>query len=223
MSLVLSYDDTKQYKLPDPGTYNARCVRIIELGTQLRSFNGDSKESEMCLMDWELFGEEGPEAKPYLINARYTLSLHPESSLRKILKSWRGRDFTPEELAGFDLYNVLGKDCLLSIIHNKSAEKTYANVAGVSPLMKGMVGKLKAFEATTPLLYFSLVKAGQIGFQTDWDAVPVWVQNIIKKSKEWPDVLRKMGKTDMSAFSTHNTQPAAIAGDDSLTEDELPF
>lgn len=192
MSLVLSYDDTKQFKLPDPDTYTARCVRIIELGTQVASYNGNTKEVKKCWIEWELFGEEGAEAEPFLVGNRYTLSLHPDSALRGILKSWRGRDFTPEELAGFDLYNVLGKDCTLGIIHNKVGEKTYANVSSVSSPMKGMATKLKGVEATTPLLYFTLSKAGEIGFQTDYDAVPEWLQKVIHKSKEWPDVMRKM-------------------------------
>lgn len=195
MSLTFSYTQKGEYTLPEPGTYNARCVRVIDLGTQQTTFQGQVKTPKQVMIQWELFGDEGAEEKPFIISERYNCNpgtaLHPKGKLRPMLASWRGRDFTPEEEAAFDAYNLLGKDCMVSIIHS-TGEKTYANVASVAPPMKGMLTKLKGFQATTDLLYFDLSKAGQIGFQTDYGSLPEWIQNIIHKSKEWPDVMRKM-------------------------------
>ncbi|MGS0922592.1 phage replication initiation protein, NGO0469 family [Neisseria gonorrhoeae] len=59
------------------------------------------------------------------------------------LKSWRGRDFTPEERDNFDLRNILGKPCLLSIAHQESSDgkTTYANISAISNKMKSYTPK----------------------------------------------------------------------------------
>jgi hypothetical protein len=64
----------------------------------------------------------------------YTASLGEKANLRADLKNWRGRDFTDEELAGFDAKNILGKPCMLSITLN---DKGKARVTGVMALPKG--------------------------------------------------------------------------------------
>jgi hypothetical protein len=64
----------------------------------------------------------------------YTNSLHEKAGLRKDLENWRSRAFTPEELGKFDLNQIVGKACMLSIVHN---EKGKAKVQAVSALPKG--------------------------------------------------------------------------------------
>jgi hypothetical protein len=39
---------------------------------------------------------------------------------------------------GFDVESMIGRNCLLNVTHNQVGDKTYANVASVNPLMKGM-------------------------------------------------------------------------------------
>ena len=63
-----------------------------------------------------------------------------KSSLVKDLISWRGRAFTDEELKSFELDNIIGAPCQLSIIHNVKDDKTYANVDAIVPAHKD--GKL---------------------------------------------------------------------------------
>lgn len=74
------------------------------------------------------------DGQPYVVSGFYTNSLNEKSRLRPMLESWRGRPFTEEELDGFDLQNVLGKPCLLSVIHKDGK----ARVSGASALTKGM-------------------------------------------------------------------------------------
>jgi hypothetical protein len=38
--------------------------------------------------------------------------------------AWRGREFTPEELKGFHLKNILGAWCMISVVHNENDGKT---------------------------------------------------------------------------------------------------
>ncbi|WP_349814402.1 phage replication initiation protein, NGO0469 family, partial [Neisseria gonorrhoeae] len=84
--------------------------------TQLVEYQNEQKRQHKILVQWEIDPEGDPEmlmpdGRPYLISRRYTASLHSKSQLATDLKSWRGRDFTPEERDNFDLRNILGKPC----------------------------------------------------------------------------------------------------------------
>ena len=89
------------------------------------------------LLSWEL-AELRADDTPFLVSRRFGLSLHEKSALRGFLQAWRGRPFTAEELAGFDLRRLLNAPCLLNIMHASRNGKDYANIASVSPLPKGM-------------------------------------------------------------------------------------
>jgi len=120
------------------GMHIARCIRLIDLGTQ-HNKTFDNWQHKIRIY-WELPNTQistGDYAgQPFLISNDYTMSLSDKADLRKHLKSWRGRDFTDQELAGFDLSSILDKCCMLNIIHDGE----YANVAAISPLMAGAEG-----------------------------------------------------------------------------------
>jgi hypothetical protein len=75
---------------------------------------------------------------PFLVRRRYTCSLHEKATLRRDLESWRGRAFTDKELEAFDLESLLSVGCLINVIHESRNGSTYANVASVMRLPKGM-------------------------------------------------------------------------------------
>ncbi len=58
--------------------------------------------------------------------------------MRKDLESWRGRKFTQQELQGFDVETIIGVPCLLNIIQEDKGGETYANVASIMRLPKGL-------------------------------------------------------------------------------------
>lgn len=119
------------------GTHTAICVKIIDLGTAY-SEQWD-KTSHEVLVGWELPSELNDKKEPFIVWRRYTLSLHEKSNLRKDLKSWRTRDFTDDELEGFHLKAILGKPCLVNIVHKIVGENTYANIVAVMALPKETV------------------------------------------------------------------------------------
>ena len=137
------------------GTHIARCYKLVDLGTQDREFQGEVKRTRQVLIGWELPGElmkTGEYAgQPFSVSKFYTLSLHEKATLRAHLKNWRGREFTPAELEGFDLKNVLGHGCLLSVVMN---DKGRAVVGGVMALPKGSTVP----PAVNPTVYMSLDK-----------------------------------------------------------------
>lgn len=79
---------------------------------------------------------------PAVVGVTFTLSLSEKSNLRPFLESWRGKKFTAEEVRGFDITKVAGAPAYLNIVHEdgigKNAGKTFANIASIMPLPKGM-------------------------------------------------------------------------------------
>jgi hypothetical protein len=130
------------------GVHQAVCVDVIDMGMVLEQFPGQSaKDVHKIRLAWQI-EENMNNGKPFLVQKRYTLSLHEKANLRHDLEGWRARPFTDEELAGFDVEAVIGKNCLLNVVHStKPGGKTYANVSAVMPLKKGMA-KMDASEYT---------------------------------------------------------------------------
>ena len=153
--MVMLTDSGSDYKPVDAGNYAATCIRVIDLGTQTTNYQGEEKSARKIRLFWEIPDvtvEWEGQQRPALISSTYTASLHEKASLRKVLESWRGRAFTPDELKGFDTKNVLGAPCLLNVVHTEKDGRTYANVATVSPLIKGMAKPA----VTGPLINFDL-------------------------------------------------------------------
>ena len=119
------------------GTYRAVCVDVIDKGIVEVTYAGQTKRQHKVSIAW-LIDEKRDDGKPYLVFKRYTLSLNEKATLRKDLESWRGKPFTRAEEMGFDVEAVLGANCLVNVQHAERGGKTYANVASVMPLMKGM-------------------------------------------------------------------------------------
>lgn len=122
------------------GTHLGICYRIIDLGTQKTTFNGETKTAHKVLLSWEIPEEKMEDGRPFTISQSYTWSMHEKATLRKSLEAWRGLAFTERDFgpSGFDIKNVLGKACTLSIVHTSKNQTTYANVASIGKVMKGV-------------------------------------------------------------------------------------
>lgn len=144
------------FELAPEGVHNAVCTKIIDLGLQESTYNGVTSLKRKVLIEWELADEKRKDGEPFLVASRYTLSLGKNAQLRKVLQSWRGKAFTKEELAGFDLEKVLGAPCQVQIVHTEAANgNTYANVESIMPLAKGATkpqpsGELLIFSCDAP-------------------------------------------------------------------------
>lgn len=183
------------------GTHMAICYSIIDLGVQINEkFNVKSRK---VMVTWELPDETiliDGEEKPRAISKEYTLSLGERANLRKELEAWRGRAFTKEELAGFDLKNVLGKACQLQIIHKVTASgNTRAQITATMGLPKGY----KPPECVNPNVYFALDDAACV---EQIETLPEWIQGKIKQSETWKEV--------NSQHTVLNTEIAVIDEDD---------
>lgn len=137
MGLIARNNDQAEFPLTPAGTYLAICYLVADIGLQPNPYNED-KPRHRFVVGWELPNELMSDGRPFGVIQTYTLSLGANANLRKDLEAWRGRAFTPEELEGFEMINVLGKPCTLTIVHNAEGERTYANMASIGGVMKGM-------------------------------------------------------------------------------------
>jgi hypothetical protein len=181
------------------GNHIARCVALIDLGTQHGEYQGKPVIRNQVLIKWELCNEHMEDGRPFTVGRFYTNSLSEKSNLRPDLESWRGRPFTPEELVKFDLQMVLGAPCMVQVVHN---DKKKARVASIASMPNGM----KAPNAVNKPTAFWL---------DEWDleayeALPDGLKKIIQQSDEY------------KAIHMPVTRETAMEGIQSM-QDDCPF
>lgn len=181
------------------GTHIARCIRLIDLGTQQGEYQGKTTMRNQILVMWELCGEmmetdDGP--KPFIVSKFYTNSLSEKANLCHDLTQWRGREFSPEELAKFDLQAILGAPCLLSVVAKEKSEKV--KIGGVMKLPKGQ-------EAPTPINkpYAFWLDAEPFNEEL-FDSIAEGIKKIIQKSPEYEEAIH--GKKARSQPQTANAE-----------------
>jgi hypothetical protein len=187
--MITAKTSEKTYELVPAGSHIARCIQMIEIGTVEDNFQGETKRLHKVRITWELplekkvFKAEQGEM-PFIISKEYTLSMHEKATLRKDLSSWRGRGFTDEEASAFDITKLLGVPCMINVVHQVSKNGgVYANVAGLSPLPKG----LTCPDQINPTFVLS--------YDTwDWkkfDSLPQWLKDKIVSTPEYANVGKK--------------------------------
>lgn len=166
------------FEQPPVGTYVARCVKIIDIGTQKSEYQGQANIRRQCVIGWELptelMADSDHAGKPFVVSKFYTASLSEKANLRKDLANWRGRDFTEQELQGFESRNILGKPCMLSLTAN---DKGKVRVTGVMALPKGT----QVPAQVNPNIYFSLDEFDAGAFE----GLSEGYKKLIKESPEY--------------------------------------
>lgn len=136
MAVIVS-DNGGNFERVPTGMQHAVCANVFDLGI-IPGYQGVMQHKGVMLFELEARRTEGEFAgKRFLVSKSYTMSLNEKANLRKDLASWRGRDFTEDELKGFDLEKVVGVNCNLNLIPVEKNGKTYANIASINPVMNG--------------------------------------------------------------------------------------
>ena len=165
--------------MPAPeGTHISRCFACISLGTQHSERFADTfKIMLMFELPNEMI-ESDQGAKPAVVSKEYTLSLGKKSNLGQHLNSWRGRAFTPEELKGFEVSNVVGAPCQVTIQHKQSQNgNTWADIAAITGIPKGM---------KAPDQFHKSIKYEIEMLKNDvFESLPEWIQKKIAACEEW--------------------------------------
>jgi len=172
------------------GMHNARCVRVIDLGTQKQEFSGEVSYKRQVLVIWEV-PEQVHNDEPMTISKFYTLSLHEKSNLGADLSSWRSRAFTEQEKKGFDLINVLGVPCTLNVIEGNNGRSKVANVLPLA-------SKEELAEQYHEDVYFE-IEDYQTGNRETFNQLSEGIRNIILRSKELEGTSVDMGDENNGA------------------------
>lgn len=165
------------FKRMPAGSHLGICNLIVDVGLQPGS-GQYPKPKHQIYVRWEVpserveYEKDGKKVEgPLTIGKFYTASMNEKAALRKDLESWRGKGFSDEEAANFDVAGILGKACLLSVVESESGGKTYSNIASISGVPKGM----PIPKPENELLYYDPdnLKA--------WDKLPKWLKDKIEK------------------------------------------
>lgn len=189
----------------DGGTYPAVCVGVIDLGEQ---YNEKFKKYEdKVLFIWEfpsVMIEVDGEQKPRWLSKDFSATLNEKSNLAKFLVSWRGKNFTEEELNGdgFNLKQMLGESCLLQVIVEEKDSNRYNRITGCMGFPMGMPAPVTGSD----LLWFDMD-------EWDDDAItkfPDWVQLRIRKSTQYQKY--HVPVTDVTVEPSQSAKPTALPG-----------
>jgi hypothetical protein len=194
------------------GNYPATCYQMIEIGTITETIMGKNQTHSKVRIGWELPTEnrvfdEAKGPQPMVISQEYTLSMNEKSNLRKMLAAWRGKDFTDEESKNFDVSKLIGKPCMINIIHKvkKDGSGVYAQISSVTPPPKGMQ-KFKQINDTFLLSYDE--------FDEElFRKLPDFITNVMKTSVEYKELMEP-NKIQVKGF-----EPI----DDDVENGDLPF
>lgn len=201
-----------------PGMHLARCYRVVDLGTQKSEYLGTVKHLPKVMIQFEVHGEDEngkaivtAKNEPMTISKNFTLSLAEKATLRKDLQTWRGREFTAEELRGFELKNVLGAWAMISVIKSPGNNgKEYTNIAAIMQVPP-QIKKAGLPEGFNKLGLFSIDEPDMEMFGTFSDNLKAKIQG----SPEW-------GNRSGGGSSNQSQAKGGGSGFDDM-DDDIPF
>jgi len=154
---------------------------------------------------------------------QYTLSLNEKSALYKDLCAWRKKQFSDEELKGFDLTSILGVTCDLDIGETKTGKSKVTAVYSPD-------GGAKKQPTVNEQIAFDIDEyvAGNNDMNAAWVDLPTWVQTKIDESFEVKakDAAREKQRESgdfQSLESLNEKEDKPFPSEDELKEDDLPF
>lgn len=167
------------FAIAPEGNHVAICNAVVDFGMQPGSGMYPDPKPQVYLR-FELptetikYTRDGKDQEgPMAIGGTYTASMGEKANLRKLVESWFGKKFANDTAAAdFDLQQLLGRKCLLNVVHKVGKQKTYANIANATPIPKGMKADYKQANES---LYFSLDAPDDEAFQK----LPEWMRKKI--------------------------------------------
>ena len=191
MSIIATTSSSDKFVGVSTGVHKARCVRMIDLGTQRSEYQGEVSWKRQILVSWEVPSELSNSGEPLLISKFYTLSLHEKSNLGKDLTAWRGRAFTELEKQQFDITALLGVPCMLNVVEGRNGN---TKVGSVMPLPKN--------DTLEPQFHENLqftIDDFENGSNEAFMALSEGIRNIILRSKELENMNTDLGDENNGA------------------------
>lgn len=210
---IIARDEKGANILPlTAGVYIATCYQLIDLGIQYNK-TFDKRQAKVQIV-WKIAGETikiGDEEYDRTISKEYSLSLNEKSNLTKDLEAWRGKKFSDEELNGFDLINILGKSCQMSVVEVEKNGKKYNEISAIMALSKGTEApkllETQIFDFTDKTTWYNFKNVAK------------WLQEKIKKADNYEiSGLKEYVEDNKLDEATQNANDY-----ENVETDELPF
>jgi hypothetical protein len=139
--LTGTYTPTKR-ALHEAGSFAGVCCDFLNLGFRKREDKTTGKPYLVRSVAYVVFaGEHDPDTgKPLYLSREFDERLSKKAAFRKFLESWRGKEYTDDELhEGIPYHKAVGRGFTVTVVHNESKGNTYANIESIKPLAKGLV------------------------------------------------------------------------------------
>lgn len=189
------------FKQPNVGLQAARIYKIVDIGTQTDTFEGEEKVARKMIVFFEL-SQKMEDGKPYSIFKEYNQAIKwPNATLRKHWKSWKGKDMTDEEVQNFDARSLLGETCMVNLVLSNTKKAKVDNLMAV-------IEGVPVPAAYNEQVFFDL--DAKPFPQAVFDELPKWIKEKIDKSPEYESIINPEAAA----------APAAGAGKSS---DDIPF
>ena len=184
--------------LAPEGVHNARCIQVIDLGTQESKLYGSKRKVQLAfeLVDESAVFNEDKGEENFVLYRTYTLSLAQKASLTRDISAWLNKKFGKSD--EFDLDELLNAPCQVQVRHNESEDETYANIAAIMAPPKGV----KVTKATSE--QFSVYLDEEEFDQDSFDKLPNFIKEKISKTEEFEacgGVFEKEEDSDRSSTS----------------------
>jgi len=140
MAIIVKDRGGVEYTPHPEGQFPALCIDVVEMGWVETQYGYKYKIRVVFYcgetVEKEIDGEK--KTFPLTVAGFFNDTLNEKGNLLPFLESWRGSALTAEERELFDLEKMIGKPALIQVKHNKSNNKTYANISSIMRLLKGL-------------------------------------------------------------------------------------
>lgn len=128
--------EDKDWVEVEPGTYAALINCVYDCGFQAPYQNIEGELARHKLVVGFELDEFLPDStdKRYILQAQYTVSLHPKSVLRPVVNA-AFPTLTDEQKDEFDMDEMIGRPVMVTVTHKENGR---AKIAQVAPMPKGM-------------------------------------------------------------------------------------
>jgi len=178
-------DNVREYEQAPKGTHLARCIKIIDIGTQEGTYEGKPTSNRQSVVTWELPKKLMEDGRPFTISKFYNITFGDKSNLTKDLVNWLGDDpYTINKKTkkkSFDPTILLGKECQVTIVEREGSGKHAVN--SVTSVPDGV----EVPEPVNELFFFSLNK-GEYD-ETKFDSIAKYFQEKIMASPEYAEIM----------------------------------
>jgi hypothetical protein len=131
--------EAKVYELPEPGLHVATIVSVEDLGMVKSELYGEQRKVRIT---YKIEDENGADGLPMLVFETYTASFGKKARLGMRLRSLGVNTDQP----ALDISEIVGMRINVNIVHNKSGDRTYANVDSVARIRKSSIATARLAE-----------------------------------------------------------------------------